>query len=476
MVSRTPMGSNPANRRAAAYALLITLGLAVCGWQAVEHARFRENAKQGLVNRGNAITETLRVVVRSQQNPRFGGFVIKERLDSALNEFTRSNEIEAIAFLSPSGEPVAQSGKPITLTPEQITKARGVLWSDRSLVLINLTKWDSPVADDGVRAQQPPIIVDETLRNRPPATATRRFGQRPTQEEFDAMVQRNGVQSILVSLSTADMNSAVSSDLLMRLLVSALAMGGAVISAFAWRNFGKSAELQIRLIKAGEMNTHLKEMNLAAAGLAHETRNPLNLIRGRAQMIAMQAKDSPALAENASIILEEADRVTVQLNEFINYSKPREAQLAPVDVQRLVADVSRTLLPDIEEKQIELTQPAAPVSVEADEQLLRQALFNVLLNAVQAVPAGGKIWVKITPTSNRRALLEICDDGPGVPAADRASIFKPYVTMRPRGVGLGLAIVAQIAAVHHWEATCLANEPRGACFRFAGLKLAAPAT
>jgi signal transduction histidine kinase len=190
----------------------------------------------------------------------------------------------------------------------------------------------------------------------------------------------------------------------------------------------------------------------------------------------MQAEASPKLKENASIILEEADRVTVQLNEFINYSKPREAQMAPVDVQRLVADVSRTLLPDIEEKQIELTQPAAPISIEADEQLLRQALFNVLLNAVQAVPAGGKIHVKVTPASSRGATLEICDDGPGVPAADRASIFKPYVTMRPKGVGLGLAIVAQIAAVHHWEVSCEANEPRGACFRFRGLKLTSPAT
>jgi signal transduction histidine kinase len=222
------------------------------------------------------------------------------------------------------------------------------------------------------------------------------------------------------------------------------------------------------------MNTHLKEMNLAAAGLAHETRNPLNLIRGLAHIIAMQAKDQPRLKEHASTIVEEADRVTVQLNEFINYSKPREAQLAPVNVARLVADLERTLRPDLEEKRITLAPVESTLVIEADEQLLRQALFNVLLNATQAVSPGGRIEVRLTADGAREAVLEICDDGPGVPAADRISIFKPYVTMRPHGVGLGLAIVAQIAAAHRWDVSCAANEPHGAVFRFSHLHIAAP--
>jgi signal transduction histidine kinase len=249
-------------------------------------------------------------------------------------------------------------------------------------------------------------------------------------------------------------------------------MGGAIASLLAWRNVARNADLQIRLVKAGEMNTHLKEMNLAAAGLAHETRNPLNLIRGLAQMISMHATESPKLREHATTIIEEADRVTVQLNEFINYSKPREAHLAPVAVARLVADVARTLLPDLEEKGIRLQQPESPLLIEADEQLLRQAIFNVLLNATQAVGAGGRIEVRLTAVDACEAVLEIVDDGPGVPAADRASIFKPYVTMRPKGVGLGLAIVAQIAAVHHWDLVCLENPPRGARFQFSRLKIA----
>jgi len=165
----------------------------------------------------------------------------------------------------------------------------------------------------------------------------------------------------------------------------------------------------------------------------------------------------------------------VQLNEFINYSKPREAHLGSVEVRRLVADVARTLVPDIEEKQITLVPLESPLVVEADEQLLRQALFNVLLNALQAVAPGGRVEIKLTPIGPREAVLEISDDGPGVAVAERANIFKPYVTMRPKGVGLGLAIVHQIASAHHWEVTCDANVPHGALFRFSRLILTGPA-
>jgi signal transduction histidine kinase len=363
----------------------------------------------------------------------------------------------------------------------------------------------STATDDGTSRSRPPIVVadEKTARAlRPPGmrrlpearpgsgtpdsstivapnptTATEPVSpvSQPRwmgREEYESLIQKQGVHSIVISLSTDAMHKAVNADLLLRSLVSLLAMGGAIISTLAWRNVGKNADLQIRLVKAGEMNTHLKEMNLAAAGLAHETRNPLNLIRGLAQMITLEAPDHPKLKEHAATIIEEADRVTVQLNEFIDFSKPREAHFAPVNITNLVTDVSRTLLPDIEDKHIQFEPPATPLTVEADEQLFRQALFNLLLNAVQAVAPGGRIQIRWTVTGPTEAALEVCDDGPGVPPESRMNIFKPYVTMRPKGVGLGLAIVHQIVAAHRWEIACLANEPRGALFRITHLKIA----
>jgi two-component system, NtrC family, sensor histidine kinase HydH len=292
-------------------------------------------------------------------------------------------------------------------------------------------------------------------------------------EEYDTLIKKQGVHSLMISLSTDEMRRAVRSDWLLRSLVSLLASGTALVSALAWRNVTRTSELQIRLVKAGEMNSHLSQMNFAAAGLAHETRNPLNLIRGIAQMIMLQARDAPKLKDHASTIIEEADRVTVQLNEFIDYSKPREAHLSAVEVTRLVTDVGRTLLPDIEDKQIVFQPPREPLTIAADEQLLRQALFNLLLNAVQAVEPGGLIEVRWSTVNASEAALEIADNGPGVPPAERANIFKPYVTMRPKGVGLGLAIVHQIVSAHGWDIVCEENAPRGAVFRIRHLKLAA---
>jgi signal transduction histidine kinase len=455
------------------YAILIGCALAVCAWQRAEHRRFERSSAEALINRGRDITSTLGVVVRSQRRP--GGIIPKDRIQSALQDLIRPGELESIAILGATGETIASSGRPVELTPEML-RARGVHWSDRTLTLMNLMDLGASVSDDQPR---PPatIVVGDPRAFRLPAQrrAAETFG-RPSwmsKEEYESVIQKQGVHSLVVSLSTAEMHRVVRNDLLLRATVSVLAAAAALISALAWRNVRKTSELQIRLVKAGEMNTHLSQMNFAAAGLAHETRNPLNLIRGHAQMIAMQAQSSQKLKEHASSIVEEADRVTVQLNEFIHYSKPREAHPAPVEVSRLAADVARTLQPDLEEKQIQLQLSDAPLTIEADEPLFRQALFNLLLNAVQAVGTRGQIAIRWTVTGARQAVLEVCDDGPGVPLAERAAIFKPYVTMRPKGAGLGLAIVHQIVAAHGWEIVCDENQPRGAVFRISHLKLAA---
>ena len=111
--------------------------------------------------------------------------------------------------------------------------------------------------------------------------------------------------------------------------------------------------------------------------------------------------------------------------------------------------------------------------IEADEQLLRQALFNLLLNAIQAVNTNGEIQIIATKNNASDALLEIRDNGPGVPPDRRTEIFKPYFTTHQKGTGLGLAVVQQIVLAHGWEIECLPNEPRGAIFRITHLKLAA---
>lgn len=484
------------------YTVLLGCTVAVCGWQVIEHRRVERAASQALINRGRDITSTLGVVVRSQR--RFG-IVSKERIEAALLDLVRPGEIESIAILGATGETIANAGPSVDLTPEML-RERGVYWRPHTLVLMNLMDLGTAQPDEGGRGRPPIVVADEQLsrafrsrrppspspvtapetapdsakpppesappQNRPPRPP---FGRPPWMppEEYEAVIQKKGVHSLVVSLSTSEMHRLVQTDLLLRSLIGVLTIAAVATSLFAWRKIAQTGDLQIRLIKAGEANTHLKEMNLAAAGLAHETRNPLNLIRGFAQMITLQEDGTPKLKDHARTIMEEADRVTAQLNEFINYSKPRKAQFAPVEITRVVADVARTLVPDTEEKKVTLSLPDSSLLVQADEQLLRQALFNLLLNAVQSVEVNGHIEVVFTLANPRQAVLEIRDDGPGVPADQRELIFKPYVTLRPKGVGLGLAIVHQIVLAHGWEISCHGNQPRGAIFRLSHLELIA---
>jgi len=239
-----------------------------------------------------------------------------------------------------------------------------------------------------------------------------------------------------------------------------------------WHNLTKVSDLQIRLVRASELNTHLKEMNLAAAGLAHETRNPLNIIRGLAQMISKEEDAMPEIRKRSREILDETDKVTAQLNEFINYSRPREVRRTSLALTAVVGEVVRALSYDVEEKKIRVEVKGDVFNIEADEQLLRQALFNLILNAIQAVNGSGAIQIIVARNNAGEGWIEVRDNGPGVAPEHRAEIFKPYFTTQKTGTGLGLAVVQQIVLAHGWEIECVPNEPRGAVFRIRHLKLA----
>jgi two-component system sensor histidine kinase HydH len=190
-------------------------------------------------------------------------------------------------------------------------------------------------------------------------------------------------------------------------------------------------------------------------------------------MISKQ-NDAPAeIREKSRAMVEETDKVTAQLNEFINYSRPREVRRSQLALTSAVNEVVRALNYDIEEKKIRLEVTGDLMTVEADEQLFRQMLFNLVLNATQAVGEQGRIQIVMRKSGAAEASLEVRDDGPGVPPERRQEIFKPYFTTHQKGTGLGLAVVQQIILAHGWEIECLANEPKGAVFRITHLKLVA---
>ena len=285
------------------------------------------------------------------------------------------------------------------------------------------------------------------------------------------MITKRGLRSFVLVMSTAAYRGEVSRDFWLRCVVLVVALVAVAGIAAAWHSVVRSGELELRLFRASETNERLREMNLAAAGLAHETRNPLNIVRGLSQLIAQDASTPEDVRARSHQITEEVDRVTNRLVEFIDYSRPREPKPAPVDLSTVVRDVMRTLDSDREDKSVQFALTGPELTVEADESLLRQVLFNLMLNSVQAVDTGGKIEVALEKDGSDEAALEVRDDGPGVPEGLREAIFRPYFTTHKEGTGLGLAVVRQIVLAHRWEIACLPPDGRGARFRVSAMKV-----
>ncbi|HTQ50237.1 MAG TPA: ATP-binding protein [Candidatus Acidoferrales bacterium] len=515
----------PQRHRLLIYSLLLGVWALVAIWQVEEHVHVRNEARAALVNRAKDISTTLGIVLRSQR--RFGGVVSKERLEASLTELVKQESIElnGIALLNAAGEMVASAGNGTDF------QTRGAAdeaerWDSQTVTLVNPVDLGANLTYD-FEGTNPPIIMSrEEFTNRlatnrfampPPEPSREPPGSRPednqtnpltaggamppppagvganhepprernfrfrlgrppwmSEADYQALLQKQGVHSFVIVMSTKPVHALSRQDFWLRAIIVLLATISAAGIGLAWRNVSETSDLQIRLVRASELNSHLREMNLAAAGLAHETRNPLNIIRGMAQMLSKQTAVSPEdIREKSRAIVNETDKVTAQLNEFINYSRPREVRRSKIALNSAITEVVRTLAHDIDEKKLRVETGGDPVAIEADEQLLRQVLFNLLLNAIQAVGANGRIQISARRLSADEAVFEIRDDGPGVPPEHRQEIFKPYFTTNQKGTGLGLAVVQQIVLAHGWEIECLANEPKGALFRITHLKIAA---
>ena len=508
--------------------ILVLIWLVIIGWQVIDHHRFKANVRAGLLNRARDITNSLATVIRSMR--RFGGVISKNRLEQALQDLSKQEDLQSIALLNALGEVVTSAGESTPIDIDNLPQT-GERWGTDMVTFVNLVDlgvdsedthtgeprtlilpMPEPRRDD--RDGPPPPAPDEgppppfpggppppEFMDHEPASATdflagatpyqpdamvrdRRGGpggrRRPPwfgrpfwmdESQYQSLLEKQGLHGFVLVLSTQAYNTALSKDLWMRSTIGGFSLLAMLGIWMAWRNLIKTGDLQLRLVRASEMNANLREMNIAAAGLAHETRNPLNIVRGLAQMIAKQTGIPDETRERSVKITEEVDRVTAQLNEFIDYSKPREPKPAPVSVHAVVQDVERALRSDLEDKAIQFQCSGPGLTVDADESLLRQVVFNLLINAAQSVPSGGRVEITTGRTSPTEGFLEIRDNGPGVPEENRDIIFQPYFTTHSKGTGLGLAVVRQIVMSHGWTVECAAPPEGGAQFRISGMRI-----
>jgi two-component system sensor histidine kinase HydH len=206
-----------------------------------------------------------------------------------------------------------------------------------------------------------------------------------------------------------------------------------------------------------------------AAGVAHEIRNPLSSIRGFAQFLRHSLKDKPQEKEYAETMVTEVDRINRVVTDLLTFARPMTVEISPTDITELIEHSVRLVEADALSRDVNIRMNISDLSkLPLDANQITQALLNLLLNALQALPPKGNIEIGAElDASDSRLHLWVKDDGPGIPNNLIEKIFDPFYTTHEKGTGLGLAIVHKIAENHNGEIRV--NSPpkgmaRGCCF------------
>jgi two-component system sensor histidine kinase HydH len=202
-----------------------------------------------------------------------------------------------------------------------------------------------------------------------------------------------------------------------------------------------------------------------AAVMAHEIRTPVGILRSSAQMLAREPDMSAEALELTGFIVSETERLNRLVTTLLDSARPRTVDRQPTDFRALINHCLDLLSSQAEKKSIHLTRQleASSTVVPCDAEQMTQVLLNLILNALQIVPSGGQVSVACK-VSDGKLILEVADNGPGIPAEEMERIFDPFFTRREGGVGLGLAVVQQIVAAHHGEIRAGKSALGGALF------------
>jgi signal transduction histidine kinase len=186
-----------------------------------------------------------------------------------------------------------------------------------------------------------------------------------------------------------------------------------------------------------------------AAGVAHEVRNPLGVIRASAALVREGFAPGDDSFRACQFICDESDRLNVLVTTLLDFSRPTQPRIEAIDIEKLLDHALELAGDAIRASDARVVREIAPQQspMRADPHLLAQVLLDLLINAAEAVSREGRIAVRIA--SDATALrIEVADDGPGVAREQRVQIFEPFVTTKPRGTGLGLAMALRIAEAH----------------------------
>jgi two-component system sensor histidine kinase PilS (NtrC family) len=202
------------------------------------------------------------------------------------------------------------------------------------------------------------------------------------------------------------------------------------------RRLERSARLQQRLAAVGEM----------AAGIAHEIRNPLAAISGSMQVLRQELPLNDEQGQLMDIVLKESERLNETIRSFLAYARPQRFQVTRLDVGQVVQDAAVLLRNSSDARPthvVDVELPPGPLPLDADENQLRQIIWNIASNGLRAMPDGGRLLLAASSAPDE-VVLSVSDEGRGIPADELDTIFQPFRGSFEKGTGLGLAIVHRI--------------------------------
>jgi len=220
-----------------------------------------------------------------------------------------------------------------------------------------------------------------------------------------------------------------------------------------------------RLSARGKGREHLAELGQLAGGLAHEIKNPLSTINVNLKLLSEdlsrredEDKESARMLRRLQSIREESDRLRGILDDFLHYAGRYELDLAATDLRRLIGELADFFRPQAEGTKVLLRTdlPEREVRSRVDPGLIKQAVLNLLINAVDAMsrdggeggpPPGGELLIRLS-AQRGRAILEVIDTGPGMPPETAERIFDVYFSTKKQGTGLGLPTTRRIVREH----------------------------
>jgi len=247
----------------------------------------------------------------------------------------------------------------------------------------------------------------------------------------------------------------------------------------AWAKVRSETEARVAALEQLRHEDRLKTVGRLASGIAHELGTPLNVISGYAGMIAGGSLSAKDIAESAGTIKTQSERIARTIRQLLDFARQRPGQRIAADLWELARQSVDLMAPLAQKHQVELILADGDAStlVRADAEQIKQVLLNLLTNAVQAMPHGGKVQVATVPAeahppagradpAQQYACVSIQDEGEGIPEENMGRIFEPFFTTKTpgKGTGLGLSIVEGIIREHGGWITVQSEVGKGSRF------------